>query len=683
MTTLDDTVREGFWLADPRLPVGDSVSGRIGAEDALRLTQYSLDIAANAIFWLMPDASFGYANDAACRLLGYSREELLEMTTSDINPEHPEEVWPARWEDLKEKKSLTFETSLRRKDGWIVPVEITANYVEFGGHAYSHAAAHDITERKRAEQILEREVTRYRALLESTMDGIHTLDGQGNLLECNAAFLRNLGYTREEARHLHVSDWDAQWSKAQLEGVVASLMQTRATFETLHRRKDGSTIQVEITASAAIIDGQKQLYCAARNISERKQAEAALRASQTKYRTLYESSGDAIILSNAEDGFFSGNPAAIRLFGCQDEAEFTCYTPVELSPEYQPDGTLSSVKAQQMNAIAAREGRHYFEWKHRRVDGSEFLATILLTRMELDGKQAFQSTVRDVTEQRRIEARLAQAQKMESIGQLAAGIAHEINTPTQYIGDNAQFLRQSFQELDVLLNECVRLQGSAEDYANTILSADEIRAAIALADVDYLRDEIPKAISHVQEGVQRVAEIVRSMKEFSHPGGDHMQAIDLHKAIESTLTVSRNEWKYVADLTTDFDAELPLVTCLPGEFNQVMLNLIVNAAHAIGEKTNNGAAGKGIITVRTRRNAQWAEIHVEDTGTGISDENRSRIYDPFFTTRPVGQGTGQGLAIAHAIVVEKHHGTIELETQPGEGTTFIVRLPLHDEEEER
>jgi len=166
------------------------------------------------------------------------------------------------------------------------------------------------------------------------------------------------------------------------------------------------------------------------------------------------------------------------------------------------------------------------------------------------------------------------------------------------------------------------------------------------ADVDYLAEDVPKAIEQSLEGVSRVATIVRSMKEFSHPGGAEKQAVDLNRALENTLTVSRNEWKYVADAVTEFDPALPLVNCLPGESNQVFLNLIINAAHAIAEKPPDDSAEKGTITVTTRQDGDWVEIRVQDTGTGIPENVRSRVFDPFFTTKEVGRGTGQGLAIA-------------------------------------
>jgi signal transduction histidine kinase len=194
-------------------------------------------------------------------------------------------------------------------------------------------------------------------------------------------------------------------------------------------------------------------------------------------------------------------------------------------------------------------------------------------------------------------------------------------------------------------------------------------------DLNYLRDEIPKATEQLLEGVAQVARIVRAMKEFSHPGPVEKAPVDINRAIESTILVSKNEWKYVAGLTTDLDPELPPVPCMAGEFNQVMLNLIVNAAQAIGDVVR-GSNRKGSIRIGTRRDGEWVEVRVSDTGTGIPEDIRARMFTPFFTTKEVGKGTGQGLAMAHAVIVKKHQGTIRFESETGVGTTFVVRLPL-------
>ncbi len=284
----------------------------------------------------------------------------------------------------------------------------------------------------------------------------------------------------------------------------------------------------------------------------------------------------------------------------------------------------------------------------------------------------------DITNRKALEDTLAQTEKLKSIGQLAAGIAHEINTPTQYVGDNTRFLQDAFQDIIQVLNS---FEAFFEAAKTDGVSADliaKVEEDIEEADVGYLIEEIPTAIDHTLQGVERIAKIVRAMKEFSHPGQDEKTAIDINKTIESTITVARNEWKYVAEMETDFDASLPLVPCLPGELNQVILNLIINAAHAIADVIAENSTEKGLIKVATRLKENWAEIQISDSGPGIPEEFRHRIFDPFFTTKEMGKGTGQGLAISHTVIVEKHGGTLNLETQEGKGTTFSIYLPLID-----
>ena len=285
---------------------------------------------------------------------------------------------------------------------------------------------------------------------------------------------------------------------------------------------------------------------------------------------------------------------------------------------------------------------------------------------------------REIAERKRMECEFAQAQRMESIGHLAAGIAHEINTPAQYVGDNTRFLRDTFTDIDGLLSDLNKILEAAKRGEITEELIAEVNTHVRGMDIEYIKAEIPKAIQQSLEGIERVANIVRAMKEFSHPGNGHKQLVNLNRAIESTLTVSRNEWKYVADLVTDFDPNLPPVPCLPGDFNQVILNLVVNAAQAIASVANDGSARTGTITVRTRQEGDSASIRIEDTGIGIPKSIRHKVFDHFFTTKDVGKGTGQGLAIAHAIVVKKHGGTISFESEEGKGTTFIIRLPITD-----
>jgi PAS domain S-box-containing protein len=296
-------------------------------------------------------------------------------------------------------------------------------------------------------------------------------------------------------------------------------------------------------------------------------------------------------------------------------------------------------------------------------------------RLNTDGAAGSLVVGADITERLMLEGQLRQAQKLESIGQLAAGIAHEINTPTQYIGDNVRFLKDAFQDLRSLMANYDRLLAAAKGNALSGETVEEVSAAVEHADVGYLLEEIPKAIEQTLEGVERVSKLVGAMKEFSHPGTKDKTPVDLNRAIESTITVARNEWKYVADVETDYDSSLPMISCLPGEFNQVILILIVNAAHAIADVVGKGGSERGKIKVQTRNCQEWGEIRIQDTGSGIPEKVRARIFDPFFTTKEIGKGTGQGLAIARSVVVDKHGGTIHFETEEGKGTTFIIRFP--------
>jgi len=270
----------------------------------------------------------------------------------------------------------------------------------------------------------------------------------------------------------------------------------------------------------------------------------------------------------------------------------------------------------------------------------------------------------DLREQRKLEMDLRQAQKLESLGQLAAGIAHEINTPLQFVGDNLQFIHDSFAALGQVVDAGIAMRDGR-------LAASGFDAAIADADVAFVRQRVPRAIDRSIEGVHRVAAIVDAMKRFSHPRTE-LAEVDINLSLADALTVAHNQYKYVADVVTEF-GDVPLVLAHGGDLNQVFLNLLVNAAHAIEAR---GDGQRGTITVRTERVGDRVRIRVGDTGTGIADAIRQRVFDPFFTTKPVGKGTGQGLAIARNVIIDRHRGSLDFATEVGTGTTFTIELPL-------
>jgi len=265
----------------------------------------------------------------------------------------------------------------------------------------------------------------------------------------------------------------------------------------------------------------------------------------------------------------------------------------------------------------------------------------------------------DITERKAAEERMASSERHESIGRLAAGVAHEINTPIQYLSDSVKFITEGVHELLAHVDSLHAAQTPKSE-------PDE--------DIEYLREELPPALKRVSEGLSRIAEIVRSLKDFSHADQTHMAAMDLNRAINSTLIVTRSEYAAVADIETDL-APMPEVMCHGGQVNQVLLNLVVNAADAITDVV--GRTGcRGVIAVRSRLDGDHAVIEIQDTGGGIPESIRGNIFDPFFSTKEVGKGTGQGLAVARNVIVKGHRGALDFTTESGVGTTFVIRLPV-------
>jgi signal transduction histidine kinase len=278
----------------------------------------------------------------------------------------------------------------------------------------------------------------------------------------------------------------------------------------------------------------------------------------------------------------------------------------------------------------------------------------------------------EMSERARVEVELRLAQKLESIGRFAAGLAHEINTPIQYVGDSVHFLQSAFSDLSSLFT-AYRLAVANTDGMASSGTMAQLTALETACDFEFLAQEVPKAFTRSLEGAERVASIVRAMREFAYPHGEEHVAADLNHAINTTLTVARSEYKYAAHIDLQL-GELPPVVCNLGELNQVFLNLIVNAAHAIQDSEKDACSG--CITITTRQIDEMVEISVADNGCGIASDNLDKIFDPFYTTKEVGRGTGQGLAIARSIVVDKHAGRIQVSSTLGVGTCFVVLLPI-------
>jgi PAS domain S-box-containing protein len=394
----------------------------------------------------------------------------------------------------------------------------------------------------------------------------------------------------------------------------------------------------------------------------------AIGKSEEPFRLLLAAIPHAVWVYDLETlRFLSFNEAALGQYGYPAE-EFERLTVCDV----HPPGEASRLRAALLSI--QRGGPPRGPWTHVTRDGRALDAEVNARELIFENRRAVLAVVQDVTRRKALELELQRARRLEAVGRLAAGIAHEINTPIQFVGDNLRFIQDAFRDGNVVLEKYRRLHEAV--LAGPIPAAvfEDLDSALRAADKDYLAEEIPKAITQSLDGLDRVATIVRAMKAFAHPGQKDKAPSDLNKALGNALIVARNELKYVADIETDF-GDLPPVLCHLADLNQVFLNLLINAAQAIGEVVKK-TGGKGRITVRTRRDGNQAVVSISDTGCGIPEAIRPRIFDPFFTTKEVGRGTGQGLSLARAIVVEKHGGRIVFEPNPPRGSTFVVYLPI-------
>jgi PAS domain S-box-containing protein len=382
---------------------------------------------------------------------------------------------------------------------------------------------------------------------------------------------------------------------------------------------------------------------------------------EATFRTIFEDASVGIALVDPTGHFLRVNRAHAAMSGHTPE-ELVGRHFRELVPEHLREERVAEHEQQSADAdVDGVEIPVPFE----RPDGSIgwTLVSYSIIRNAVGEPLHNVVQVRDISEQRRLEEQLRLAQKLESVGQLAAGIAHEINTPTQFIGDSVRFAADA----------CADLLALVDAYEGALAGDDQrdrLDDARERADVPYLRDRLPAALGRAADGVDRVATIVRAMREFASPGGGDRELVDVNAALANTLVVTANRYNAIADVRTDF-ADVPPVRGNGGELNQVFVSLIVNAAQAIED----AGSDRGVITLSTRCDGEHVAITIADTGSGIAPEHRGRVFDPFFTTREVGQGTGQGLTTARAIIADRHAGAITLESEPGRGAAFTITLP--------
>jgi PAS domain S-box-containing protein len=653
------------------LAIKEDITEKRRAEEALRASEkrYRLLFERNlaGVLRTTLEGRVLECNQAAARMFGYdSPEEVLNLRAADFYQESSDRE--AFLSKLKSEKGLTNqEMKCRRKDGesvWVI-ANLSLIEDELAGVGIVEGTVVDITERKRAEE-------QVRELLDSIPEAIYGIDLEGRCTSCNPSCLQLLGYEhpadllgKDMHTLIHHSRQDGTHYPEEECHIFEAFRRGQGTHvdnEVLWRR-DGTSFAAEYW-SHPIHRGGKVIGAVVTfvDITERKRAETELRLTQFSL----ERASDAVEWIDSQARIVYVNQAECLALGHSREELLALSIP-DINPLFPMERWWAF-----WEELKAR-GPMTFETQHQTKEGRVFPVEVTANYLEFNGQEYCFAFARDITERRALETQLRHAQKLEGIGQLAAGIAHEINTPTQFVTDNLTFLRDSWKSAHTLLDHYrSAIRNSAGLLPPGVATA--LKQAEQDCDLDFIVAEMPRAIDQSLDGSRRVAKIVRAMKEFSHPDSADKTATNLNRAIESTITVARNEWKYIAEITTEFDETLPAVVCYPGDINQVILNLLVNAAHAVKDAMPDGQMGR--ITVRTRKRDDFAEISVTDTGTGVPEAIRSRIFDPFFTTKEVGKGTGQGLSLAHNVVVKKHSGKIWFETELGRGTTFFVDLPI-------
>ncbi len=598
-----------------------------------------------------------FVNTAATKLLSYSHEDLLGKHFPIV-------------------ENVPFEIDILYEDREPVIAEIKAVRTFWNSSDDFLISIRDITSRKNAEIALEENLDFMNKLIENIPNNVFFKDKNGVFIGCNSNFLTFLGLTREKVIGKTLADFtppellDTFLEKdKELLGNPGTQIYEKSFDDASGNKKHILVTKATFNHKDDTLGGIIGLIV---DITDRKAFELRLQQSEKKFSTIFHSNPDPIaICKYSSDEIVEVNEAFEDMSGYQRK---------ELLNKNLSEIGFWMDKNDRQNIFQDLEKTGKIRSRlHRICNKDEKILHVLcsIDTLTIESEKHFMVICKDITEQKKLEDQLYHAQKMESIGRLAAGIAHEINTPIQYVHDNVDFLNDSFQDFIEFVNLVnITIGKTPEDKRCADIQA--IENLKDERDFEFLLEEIPSSISQSIEGIERVTKIVKAMKSFAHPGIEEKAPLNLNEAIESTITVAKNEWKYVADIVTDYNEFLPPVMCYAGDFKQIILNLIVNAAHTIGDKQNkeNSHDKKGLISIKTDYKDNFAIIEISDTGMGVADSVKQHIFEPFFTTKPVGIGTGQGLAIVYNIVVKKHSGKIDFETAEGEGTRFRIEIPI-------
>ncbi len=631
-----------------------------------------IDNLPQLIYTKDTDSRFTLANNSVAQVMTGRPDPSLLIGRTDAEFFRPD-LWVKYYNDEQElmrtgRPLLNIVEPCTDREGntrWNVTSKIPL-FDESGRVTGLIGIGSDFTAFKKNEEQLRLQAT----ALETAADGILITDVHGTILWCNSAMTTVSGYGMGElvgfsTRILRSGVQTDSFYHKLWEEISAG---KNWSGEIVNRRKDGALRTEEVTITPVADDKGRVTHFVAiyRDITERqlqRQEMSRIYSAVTEARDgiLMLAQDNTPLFANHSFGRLSGYPMTKLPAGLLEA--------IAGPPGEDPRWMGNHIRQVDLPAAEGPVPVEIRDWRVRGEEGEDLGRVFVLRDLREERK---------AEEMRKMmEVRLRQAQKLEAIGQLAAGIAHEINNPIQFVGNNTTFLKTCFEDMEQL----IEAQRRALEKAGGADLA-EVREVEKRIDYDYLKGEVPQAVTQTLDGIRRVSEIVKAMKDFSHPGSKNRQRMDVNKAVRDAVLVARNEWKYDSDVETDLAMNLPMPMCLVNEMNQVLLNILVNAAHATGEAVKKGLRKRGLITIKTEADDCEVRILVTDNGTGIPAAIRDRIFEPFFTTKEVGKGTGQGLAIAYDVAVRKHGGRLTFSSVENEGTTFVVAIPIGEHVEE-
>jgi len=704
-----------FGKTDPSrsTPTGDhrerddgAATAGLSQQEEARRCQWMLEHGPQPFASTDLDRRILHVNDAFCKLVGYTREELTGTSILDLTaPGSLEETRRSHERALAEEGAAeSILKQYRHKDGRLIPVELLLEAArdDDGRPVGLFGFVTDVSQRMRAKEALVESERRVRAIFEGIHDAVLVQDQAGTILDANPAAARLLGYELSELIGMSAERIDEgsdlrDWLKRQpLEG--------RTSRETTFRTKRGDSIPVEITSSNIQFDSRKAVLATVRDISERialertrrRFAEVQMKSAQTleaknralsqseeRYRRLTEGSLDAIVVTDGGGRIILFNPAAEAVFGREAREVIGATLDLLIPSLFQQQG---EVRARAADAGGSDGGdacvlpinvasilNRTVELTGRRRDGAEFPIELSFGSVEANGRIEYVASIRDQTERQRMRAMLAHTDKLASIGLLSAGVAHEINNPLSYVGNNLAVLQR---DVKGLLEMLIEADNVSKAHPDEFRKFEEISEEI---DWPYIRANLEPMIDRTLEGVRRVANIVQKLRGLARTSRPKWERVGFDEILENALEMMRGRLRRDGIELIVRNEDVPFIQCVPNDITQVLLNLLINALQAI-EAANPDGGGR--LEIRARSKDPWIEIAISDNGQGIAADDLARLFDPFFTTKPVGEGTGLGLAISHGIITG-HGGRIEVESRLDEGTTFRILLPRHQPEETR